>query len=40
MAFAGGAAVGGDAPGGGDCAASALVHDCGVKQEGDAAFSS
>jgi len=31
------AAVGGDAPGG-DCAASALMHYGGVKQEGDAAF--
>jgi hypothetical protein len=37
MAFAGGAAVGGDALGG-ERVASALVYDCGVKQEGDAAF--
>jgi len=39
MAVACGACVGGDARGCGDGAASALVYHCGVKQEGDAAFS-
>ena len=37
-AVARGAGVGGDAPGCGDGVAPALTHDCGVKQEGDAAF--
>jgi len=37
VAVACGAGVGGDALGG-ERVASALVYDCGVKQEGDAAF--